>query len=221
MAQYATAAELQIRTNMLSAPSPAQLIMLNQMLEAASRCIDRMCRKRVDFFTGVVVEARFFAGTGEAWLRIPVCTAITEVAVKEGVAEDTYTAWTSPTTPMADDGDWIPCHGDPVAPVFSAPYTLIIIDPGGEFSEILDGDGDPTVRVTGSWGEITATPDDIREACVMQAARWLKQMQGAMASELGAANFGQIMYRRNLDNNIKQILVDGGWITPLYGDTNA
>jgi len=38
-----------------------------------------------------------------------------------------------------------------------------------------------------------------------------------MASELGPVDFAQIKYRRGLDSGVKQILIDGGWITPLYG----
>ena len=164
------------------------------------------------------VEAHYFPAGGKAYLQIPSCTEITEVAVKATLTDTAYTAWTTPTTPLAGDGDWIPCTGDPSEPTFNKlPYTLIITDPNGDYTYFLDGGPRPVIMITARWGSTAAIPADIREACLMQAAIWLKKFQGSMASELGPVDFANIKFRRGLDSGVKQILVDGGWIVPLYG----
>jgi len=119
---------------------------------------------------------------------------------------------------MAGDGDWIPCRGDVDNPIFNQPpYDLLVIDPNGDYSTFLDSDGLPVVKVEATWSSQSEIPADIREATLMQAAIWMKQYQGGMSSELGTINFGRILYRRELSQGVKQILVDGGWMIPLYG----
>jgi len=215
MASYATTDQLRIRIQQLTTPTADELTMMEEILEAASRSIDRMCNRSFEI---APLEAKYFTARGEQYLRIPECTEISEVAVKASKTATTYTTWTTPTTPMAGDGDWIPCAGSPDNPVFGQiPYTLIILDPNGSYSYFIDGDGAPVVMVTARWGSSASVPADIREACLMQAAIWFKQFQGAMSVELGTANLGQILYRRNLSSGVKQILIDGGWVLPLYG----
>jgi len=223
MTVYATAAQLQIRTQMLSVPSAAQLVMMNEILEAASRNIDRMCR-RVDngFISDAVAAAKYFSAFGDPYLKIPQCIEITEVAVKVSVTDDDYTAWDTPTTVMAGDGDWIPCRGSPDDPIFdSVPYDLLIIDPNGDYANFFSSGGAPVVKITAKWRSPLAVPQDIAEATLMQATIWMKQYQGVMSSELDAENFGKILYRRNLSQGVKQILIDGGWVLPLYGDSSS
>lgn len=217
MTVYATTDQLRIRIQQLSTPSVDQLTMMEELLEASSRAIDNFC-KRSEGFASVVAEAKYFTATGEAYLRIPMCTEVWEVAVKSSKTATTYTAWTTPTTDMAGDGDWIPARDDPDKPTFGqSPYNLLVIDLNGAYSVFLDGEGAPVVMVTATWGSPSTVPADIREACLMQAAIWLKQFQGAMSSELGTRDLGTIRYKRSLDNNIRHILVDGGWVLPLYG----
>ena len=223
MTVYADADQLQIRIQMLSVPSADQLAMMNEILEAASRNIDRMCR-RVDngFISDVAAADKYFTAFGKPHLQIPECIEITEVAVKASVTDDDYTAWDTPTTVMAGDGDWIPCRGSPDDPIFATPpYTLLIIDPNGDHAYFLSGNGAPVVKVTAKWRSPEAVPQDIAEATLMQAAIWMKQYQGSMSAELDAENFGKILYRRNLSQGVKQILIDGGWVLPLYGDRSS
>jgi len=218
MAVYGTTDQLRIRIQQLSTPTADQLALMEEVLEGASRAIDRICRRSESGFTSGVAAVQVFSAGGKAYLRIPECVEIWEVAVKASRAATTYTVWTAPTAALAGDGDWIPCTGDPDAPTFNQiPYTLVIIDPNGDYTYFPDGAGAPMVKVTAEWGSTETVPADIREACLMQAARWLKQFQGSMSTDLGSPDLGRIMYRRNLDSAVKQILTDGGWILPLYG----
>lgn len=220
MTVYASTDQLQIRIQMLSTPSVAQLAMMTEILEAASRNIDRMCKREDDgFIADTDSVIKYFAAFGDTHLRIPECIEITEVAVRESVTDDEYTAWDTPTTAMAGDGDWIPCRGSPSDPIFNTiPYDLLLADPNGEYAVFISSAGLPVVKITAKWRSPALVPPDIREATLMQSAIWMKQYQGSMSSELDAENFGRILYRRNLSQGVKQILVDGGWLLPLYGD---
>lgn len=220
MTAYATTDQMAIRMQSLKVPSAAELIMFEDLLDSASRTIDRACRRADDGFIADTAEtARYFTGFGETYLRIADCMEISEVAVKESVTSDDYDAWATPTSPMAGDGDWIPCAGNPEDPTFGRmPYNLLIIDLNGEFSYFIDGDGIPTVKVTAKWGPLESVPSDIREAVCMQAIIWYKTYQGAMSRSLGTVDFGQITTRRGLDKSVRDILVEGMWILPLYGE---
>ena len=72
--------------------------------------------------------------------------------------------------------------------------------------------GLPTVRVTAPWGYAIATPPEIREATVMQAARWYKRMQSSMSDTLADGELGMLLYRKALDPSIQRILVDGRYV---------
>jgi len=215
---YGTVEQLKIRIQVSSTPTADQITMMEEILEAASRSIDNICRRPEGFQAATPAEARYFAAGGEAFLRIPSCTEITAVAAKTSKTDTTYTAWVTPTTPMAGDGDWIPCTGDSAKPSFNkVPYTLIILDPNGEYTYFPDGGHAPVIMVTARWGLTAAVPADIREACLMQAAIWFKRFQGSMSSELGTLDLGEVKYRRGLSSGVKQILIEGGWVLPLYG----
>lgn len=219
MGSYATTDQYLIRSNTLTVPSADQLTMLEELIEAASRAIDSACRRGMNAFEAVGAgAAKYFTAGGEAFLRIPSCSAITEVAVKASLTATTYTAWATPTTPMAGDGDWIPCRGGPESPTFGVePYNLLIVDLNGEFSLFLDGAGAPVVKITASWGTESGVPAEIREFTLMQAVLWAKSYEGSGADETGSIDFGRITIRRALSKQVRDGLIDGGWVLPLYG----
>jgi len=191
---------------------------LRELLEAASRDVNDFCGRPEGFVGDAAASAKYLSADGEPYLYIPACVEISEVAVKDAETDTTYTVWTAPTTMMAGDGDWIPATGRADLPVYSQlPYTLLIVDPNGSYSQFLDGGTAPVAKITAKWGVQVSAPPTIREATLMQAAQWYKQFQGAMDSRLASEEFGEITYRRGLSNNVKHILIDGGWIVPLYG----
>lgn len=219
MARYANTDQLAIRMQLLSTPTVDQLEMLNEILSAASRSIDRTCGMSDDAFLATdEATTRYFPSNGKKYLRIPESTEIVFVAVKDSISADTYTTWVTPTTPMAGDGDWVPSTGEAVRPTYGVlPYTLLIIDTNGNYNSFLGGGSVSMVAVTAYWGHSDIVPDDIREACLMQSVRWYKKFQAAMSSRGASADLGEIIYRKSLDSDIRQILIEGRWVIPFYG----
>ncbi len=219
MANYATVDQLRVRAQIQSALDVEKTTMLTEILEASSRAIDHTCKKADDYFVvPTVASLMYLTAYGESFLRISPCIAITTVSVKASRTATTYVDWDTPSTVMAGDGDWIPARGDAQDPTYATlPYNLLIIDRNGDYATFLNGAGAPVVKILATWGSQSTAPADIREACVMQAVKWYKQEQGAMTATLGNYEFGQIKYRRGLDKEVLSILMNGGWISPLYG----
>ena len=74
--------------------------------------------------------------------------------------------------------------------------------------------GVPTVQVTARWGYADAVPAAIRQACIVQAARWFRRGQGQWADTVGNPEMGQFLYRRAVDPAVQMILVHGGYKRP-------
>jgi hypothetical protein len=226
---YATVQELRVRIERTRTTDDTQLLAL---LTAASRSIDNACNRARDGFVAAVTSARQFAGSGLPIQRIDECAAITLVETKPSTT-GTYEAW--------DASDWFAFRGEPRYPVFGQPpYTGLMVAPGGSYATFHTGNlsgpssldqyflssrheslrnhnpraarGVPTVRVTAAWGYALTCPPEIREATVMQAAIWYKQMQGAMTDTLADAATGTLIYERSIHPSIKRILVDGRYI---------
>ena len=219
---YGTASELRARIDKSSTADDA---VLEALIRAATRNIDRACKRPDGFLADVAASARRYAGSGKPYLLIDECVAITLVEVKDSAADDDYDSWNA--------GDWIACSGDPQAPDFnSLPYTMIMVDPTGDesiftsgayltrggFKPTTDvGRSVPTVRVTAKWGFASTVPDDIREACLMQASRWYKRDQSAVSDVLASGELGTLFFRKTLDPDIRRLLVDGRYVKPTVG----
>ena len=229
MADYATLVELKAEINLLAAADDATLA---RLLTSASRAIDRHCNRLDGFIALEDAEARYYPGTGFSWLRIDECTEITLVEVKDSPSDTTYTAWTSPTTDYAGDGDWLPAKGGPQHPVFSrTPYTLLICDPNGLYVAFPSGRYSmsrastprqtavrvPAAKITAKWGYATIVPDQIKTACIMQSARWYKRLQSAMADTLASGELGQLLYTKKIDPDVAFILQEGRFVRPAIG----
>lgn len=278
--------------------------LLQRILDAASRKIDRFCNRPDGFVADSDAEPRTYRGSGRTYQLIDECVAIEQVAVKESPSDVVYAAWRTPNTgslaanltvaasgsftadaaglyeandiinlndgvneawlEVAADsgagvyqyilnigtvgdvflsglrigsmGDWIPFSGDPDEPDFnSLPYDSLLVDPNGDESWFVSGrdwerriwrtgrrgsrllGSVPTVRITARWGYAIEVPEDVAEACVMQAARWYKRLQGAMADSLASTDLGQLMYVQKLDPDVAGILLDGRYVRPAAG----
>jgi hypothetical protein len=219
---YAIASELRDQFNKISTDKDD---VLTDFLSAAERTINRFCNRPDGFLAITAATARIYAGSGKPFQFIDECTEITLVAVKDSATDTTYTSWAA--------ADWIAARGDPEYPDYnSTPYNLIIVDPTGDESIFTSGKfttrggfrpatdvhrGAPTVQITARWGYADTVPVDIHEACIMQAARWYKRLEGAMSDALASAELGQLLYRQSLDPDIKMILVNGRYVKPAVG----
>jgi hypothetical protein len=212
---YATAGELRDR---LGKVSPAKDDLLLEIISAAEKSINKFVNRPDGFEAATTATARTYAGSGKGYRLIDECVSITTVAVKESYTDTTYTAWLAT--------DWIAFSGDPKSPdfqplIFQRPYNAIMIDPSGSesgfYSGSVGGYAFPTVQVTAKWGYCTSVPDDIREACLIQATRLYKRFESGMSDTLASNDFGVMIYRQSLDPEAKQLLVAGRYIKPVVG----
>lgn len=219
---YATPQELRSQIGKTSVLSDGDL---ETILAAAERNINRACNRPDGFLALTTATARRYAGSGRPYQFIDECVEVSLVEVKDSATDSSYDSWTS--------SDWIVARGDPEYPDYnSTPYDLVLVDPTGDESIFTSGKyttrggfrprtdvhrGVPTVRVTARWGYAAAVPDDIHEACLMQATRWFKRLEGAMADALASGELGMMLYRQSLDPDIKRLLVDGRYVRPTTG----
>lgn len=208
MTNWATAQELRRRMNTVSTLKD---IDLEAILTAAQNTITRFCNRQ-SFLADTVASARLYSGSGKDYLTIDETPEITAVGVKESVSDTTFTAWA--TT------DWLAYSGSRRFPNFnSVPYTGLMVNPNGDYSRFFRGstEGFPMVQVTAKWGAYVTIPDELKEASIMQATRWFKRLEGAMADALASGELGMLMYRQKLDPDIAMILVNGRYIKPTVG----
>lgn len=231
---YATIVELKARINKTGADAD---VVLTGLLDASTEAIDGLLNRPDGFEADALATARYYSGSGKPYQYIDECVEITEVAVKDSVTDDTYTAWVTPTTNMAGDGDWLAFTGDPMSPEFNPlvkliPYIAIMIDPAGDESLFISGKiatrggfrpssgilrGAPTVRVTAKWGYSVLVPTKVREACVVQAARWWKRGESAWADAIATSDFGSLLFRAPIDPDLKHMLINSRLMKPAIG----
>ena len=228
---YATVAEL---ADMMQLDGHVAVdSILQSWLDAATQCIDFFCNRVRDGFVAVAVaQARYYTGGGKPHLLIDECITVTEVAVKDSATEVTYTAWTSPTTVMAGDGDWIPYRGSPSTPHFEKlPYNALMIDPNGQYATFTGGKfthrggfrpsstahrNVPTIKVTARWGYAATVPAVVHNACMFQAARWYKRGTAGGADAIASRDLGMLMYTKALDPAIQMLLVESRLVRPQF-----
>lgn len=232
MAKYALVEPLKRR---MQKTDDDEDLILESILDAACAKIDRFCNRPDGFLAITTASARYYKGSGKAYQLIDECVAITAVAVKDAATDDTYEAWTSPSTNMAGDGDWFAGTGDPDDPEFNQlPYTILFVDPNGDQAWFTGETPEmkkrgrnvrgvsilarvPTVRVTARWGFSATVPYDIAEAAYMIAERFYKRQQSAMADTLASADLGGLLYQQQLDPDVAGLLLDGRYVRPAIG----
>lgn len=233
---YATIAQLKNEIKKSNADADAYL---PDIIDAASLLVDKATGREEGFYTAdTVASARYYQGSGRAWQRIDPCVEITTVSVKSTWGASSFTAWSTPTTSYAGDGDWYPAAGDPKHPLFSRlPYTLLYIDPNGDYSRFTAGslqlpggltyddfvdrvfrETNPitaTVQVTAKWGYAVTTPAIIVQATIMQAARMYRRLEASMADSLASTEFGELLFTQEMDPDVRNLLVNGRLIKPV------
>lgn len=207
---------------------------LYRLLLTAEMAINNYCGRPDGFLADSAATARYFAGDGGQVLRIDECVEITEVAVKESSSDTSFTAWDTPTTNWAGDGDWFAFSGDRKRPNFNPivegkPYTGLQTDPNGDYVSFTSGRyrgisgfrplaRGPrsvfTVKVTAKWGYATTVPSPITQATVMMVARWYKRLETQMGDALANADMGEVRYTKKLDPDIEFLLRNGRYKRP-------
>lgn len=224
MVTYATIADWKNVTGKKGSTDDSAIELL---LEVASRWCDDFCNRKRDGFVAVTTAtARIYTGSGTTHMWIHDCVSVTSVAVKQAVNDATYTAWAA--------ADWLAATGRPENPDYnSTPYNLLLVNPVGDQSHFLDGRfsalrgfrpesnergrGAPTVQVTAKWGYATTVPAAVKQATLIQAARWFKRGESAWADAVSSTDFQQLLFRRDIDVDAKLLLVAGGYRRPSIG----
>lgn len=227
MASYATPAELRAigLGGKTATTGPSTDANLQIALDAATDAINGLCN-RPDGFTAIsIATSRVYNGSGTAFQWIDECTSISLVEVKNSPSDSTYVAWSA--------SDWIPFSGDPKYPDFNRlPYTALMVAPNGTYAHFVSGSfvtwpsnppestttrGAPTVRVTATWGYAAIAPARVKQACIAQAARWVKRGEGAWNDALASANMGTLLYTKELDPDVAMMLVKARLVRPAIG----
>lgn len=227
---YATVAEFRAEVNKTATTDDLSIA---RLLDAAARLINTYCNRPDGFVANPTASIRYYPGSGASVQRINECVAVSAVSVKDSPSddEDSYTAWTVGTIGTTTSADVFPASGDPSAPTYRTPYTMLITGPNGDYSVFTSGlyagrtgftrapmgRGVPTVAVTATWGYALTPPADIKMANIMQAARWYKRLQSSMADALASLATGQLVFRQRIDPDIKLILQNGRYIIPEVG----
>jgi hypothetical protein len=205
-ASYCTVAELRAAIDKTSATDDATLQLI---IDGASGAIDNFCNRPDGFVALALALARIYPGSGHEWQRIDECVEVTLVRLKSS-ATDTY------STLLATD--YLKATGDRARPEYNVtPYTALRTDENGDYSIWYKDGGYPTVEVTAKWGYAVTVPPEIRQACIITAARWYKRGQSAWSDVLASGEMGMLMYRQALDPDVKNILVMGRFVKATVG----
>ena len=168
--------------------------LLGSLITAASRMIDRYVGGWDNYFASSTDdETRYYNGSGTDELDIDASISITSVSVAEdgGRAATDYTDWTVTTD------------------YYTHPYNALPIR-----RLIVEEDGDKygfhrsrkSVKVTGRFGYSESAPADVALACQIQVSRWFMRAKGSFQDASAAASVGQIMYTKELDPDVKNLL---------------
>lgn len=153
--------------------------LLEQIVEAASRSIDRIAGRR--FYLDSVASARYYRTTDAYSCMVDDIGSTTDLAV----ALDTSGGGTYSTTAVYNT-DFIV---EPLnAAAFGRPWTLLTMV--GSYLFPYPWNLRPGVRVTARWGWPTV-PDDIVEACLILSADLYKR-KSSVGGVLGLSEMGAI-----------------------------
>jgi len=205
---YATLAQLREHIDKTTDVDDA---ILSEILDAATASIDRACNRYLEgetyFAASDAATTRRYKGSGKSYQRIDHCVEIDLVEGRSSPADD-WDEW--------EAADWLAYSGNYSRPKFDTlPYSGIMVAFDGSYSVFYSSNRGPTVRVTARWGGYATPPADIREACIMQAARWYKREQSAMSDTLASGEMGMLLYQKSLDPDIRRILVDGRYVNSV------
>ena len=217
-AAYCSTTELKAAMNKVTATDDAVLL---AVIAAVSRAIDNFCNRP----DGFVAEkqgyesSRYYPGSGKVYQWIDECVDVAAVYVKDSPGDDEseYVAWVVGDVGVTDDADVFMAGGDPAYPDYNGtPFQFLICGANGDYS-VFNKSTYPSVKVTARWGYASTVPSQIKQACIMQSARWYKLVQGAMARATAGPELGALIYPGELDADVRFILSTGRFVKPPTG----
>lgn len=171
---------------------------ISNFITSASRLIDKEVGREPNWFASTDEQTRYFDGSGEVVQDIDECHTLTSVSVSESgeTCSSGYTDWTLGT----DFYVWPYNYSD-----LGIPFTRLIADFNG------DGINFPryrkAVKVVGQFGYSSTPPEDIKQACKIQAMRWFGRAKQMYQDASANANTGQLIYVKKLDPDVEELLL--------------
>lgn len=170
--------------------------LLNRLIVAASRAIDRYTNFQPGAFFVNADVTRYYNGSGNDKLWIdPLAATPTSVSVAESGDITDYTAWAG-----TDYILW-PLN----ALENGAPYYRLDID-------VLNGTKSlwysypKSIKIVGKFGYKITVPDDVKNAAIIQVIRSFKRTQQAYRDTGAIVDLGEITYMRTLDPEVVAII---------------
>ncbi len=182
---YTTLAELKARLN---SPPAANDAVLESVIEAVSRWIDKYCGRR--FYA--LSETRYFTAEDDELVFVGDLLSVTSLATDRTGDRSYGDIWQS------TDYDLEPANAD----LDGKPFTQIRTAPTGRYSFPTFRRG---VKVVGEFGYSLAAPDEVSEACLLQASRLFRR-KDAPFGVAGAPEIGQMSVIPRLDPDVRTLL---------------
>jgi len=185
---YCTVDELRARMG-YPASDTAKDTMMEDIIEAASRWIDRWCSRR--FYADTANSTRYYTATSHRTLLLndDVVSIGTLATDSDGDRVYEYT-WAS------TDYDLLPLN----ASADGKPYTMIQTTPQGNYEFPLY---QKSVSIYGKFG--LSCPHDVREACLLMSARLFKR-KDAPFGIAGVSELGTIQVIDRIDRDVQALL---------------
>lgn len=169
--------------------------LIDGLIARASRLFDKVAGKNPGAFYVSVDTTRYFEGSNTTLQKIADLAAQpTSVSVSETGSITTYTLWAST--------DYILMPYD--APDLGRPYTELLIDTLNG-SKAVWYKYPKSVKIVGKFGYAVAVPDLVKEATIMQTAKWLKRGQQAFQDTGAIVELGRLTYTKKLDPEVALI----------------
>lgn len=210
MADYATAAEVKEHKPESSWGSTYDTL-LGKLVTRASRAIDEEVGVRENFFLVESDSTVYLSGTGTAdlplWLD-PTVGFLAAAPTSVKISEDGGVEAADYTTLASSDYFLLPWN----APSAGKPYRKLQLDVrNGDYS--IWPEFPKSVEIAGKIGWSTSVPDTIKEATIIQAARWLKRGQQSFQDTGAIVELGQLRYTKELDPDVARAVKHFRWET--------
>lgn len=192
---YATATEVKAAISDASLGGTYDAI-LAALVTRASRLLDRLTGRKPGAYYVNTDVTLYFDGSGgrEQWIE-ELAAAPTSVSVAESGSVTTYTVWASTDYLLwpynaLDRGE---------------PYLRLDVDS-------LNGTKatwtryPKAVKVVGKFGYSATVPDDVKQAVIVQCARWWKRGQQAFQDTGAIVELGQLSYTKRLDPDVELLV---------------
>lgn len=179
------------QAGVLSTADTADDARLESIVTAVSRHIDDWTGRR--FYTSTADEIRYFTADCSEYVDVGDLLSVTTLRTDPAGSRSYDSTWSSTDFELDPPNASFEAH--PYARIFAAPNAAYWFPAG-----LRRG-----VQITGRWGYSTATPDVVREACLIQVGRVFRRRDSPFGIA-GNLDQGTIKLAAQLDPDVKAML---------------